>query len=125
MATPFNFKSSNDKLADHATNMLRSSKAREKADWQKLPIDSLPEDLAKLAKDAAISAYEHRMAMNAFREAMNDKLVAPAGKKFIFAVERGVTDPNMVEDILFAVVNGSTSQTATGVSFDQLTAKYK
>ena len=125
MATPFNFKSTNEKLSDQATDMLRSSKSREKAEWQKLPIGSLPKDLAELAQKAALSAYQHRVAMNAFREAMNDKLVAPAGKKFIFAVERGVTDPNMVEDILFAVVNGSTSQTATVVSFDQLTAKYK
>ena len=118
MATPFQFKSAETS----ANAMLKADKA--KVQWAKLPISTLPTDLAKLAADACIAECLARRAMLDFKAAMEDKIVPPAGRKFIFAVERGVTDPNLVGDMLFAEVAGSTGTSTTVTSFDALTKKY-
>lgn len=105
-----------------ANDILRNAKV--KARWEKLPISDLPADIAKLAHDASVAECMARRTMSAFKAAMDDKLVAPPGRKFIFAIERGVTDPNMIGDMLFAEVAGSTTSTNV-TSFNALIAKYK
>lgn len=117
MATALQFRT------EQAANaMLRNDKA--KTQWEKLPISDLPPDLAKLAHDASVAECMARRAMLAFKSAMDDKLVAPPGRKFVFAIERGVTDPNMIGDMLFAEVAGQTSSTNV-TTFNALVAKYK
>ena len=121
MATPFQFREAT-KAADAI--LTKDKFGRTKAQWAKLPIDTLPSDLEALAREACEAECLARRAMIAFKSVMDDKVIPPSGRKFIYTIERGVTDPNMLGDMLFAEVAAS-SPGAAVVTFDQLTAKYR
>ena len=112
MATPFTMNA-----ATQAANaMLKADKA--KAQWSKLPLDSLPADGLKLAQEAMIAECMARRAMIAFREYMDDK----TSSRYAYAIERGVTDPNMLGDMLFTE-RRSTSPALKVVSFNELVSR--
>ena len=122
MATPFQIR----EVTKAADTMLANDRrsGRTKLEWHKLPIDSLPADLAALAHEACVAECMARRAIAAFKTAMDDKVIPPAGKRFIFAVERGVSDPDMIGDMLFAEAQATSGGTQT-TTFNQLIAKYK
>jgi len=94
--------------------------ADDKARWVKLAIEELPKDGQALALAAMESECIARRNMDAFKAWAADKASVPAGLKRVYALERGVTDPNMMADILYKDVPASQGGAVRG-SWSQFT----
>lgn len=96
------------------------SAADDKARWVKLSIDELPKDGQALALSAMEAECMARRAMDAFKAWAADKALVASGLKRVYALERGVSDPNMMADILYKDVPASTGGAVRG-SWSQFT----
>ena len=104
MATPMRTMQS---LAAHGASLVAA--ADDKARWVKLAVDELPKDGQALALAAMEAECMARRAMDAFKSWAADKASVTSGMKRVYALERGVSDPNMMADILYkdvAATNG-------------------
>ena len=106
MATPFI--STSQSLSNQATAILKAN-GKDKPQWKKLPLTELPKDGAALAHDAMVAECMARRAMLAFKDWAADK--TPAGVTYAYGIERGVNDPNMLGDMLYAEVKSPSAGT--------------
>lgn len=97
-----------------ANAILRND--RVKLQWNKLAIASLPRDIQSLAIDAINAEIAAKAAKEALQSALDDKVVAPSGKRLIVALGRDV-GPN-TDSLLYAWADQAKGTTRT-VTFDQ------
>ncbi len=97
-----------------ATNILRND--RVKLTWAKMPFSEMPNDIMQLALAAVHAEINSRQCKAALQSALDDKVVAPSGKRLIVTLGRDV-GPN-TDSVLVAWASALSPSTKV-ISFDQ------
>jgi hypothetical protein len=105
-----NFKSAETQ----ANAILRADRA--KLTWAKMPFADMPKDIQSLAITAVEAELVARSAKAALQSALDDKVVAPTGKRLIVTLGRDVSVNT--DSVLVAWANASAPSTRT-MTFDQ------
>ena len=101
-----------------ADQILKADKAKEKEklQWAKMPIADMPNDIQALAANAIEAEIFARAAMATLQAALDDKVIAPSGKRLVVTLGRQVSAST--DSVLVAWAPQAASGTRV-ISFDQ------